>query len=370
MKKKISILIVSPYFYPEGGGLERYAFDMARKLAKDNDVEVLCMTRESEGEMEEYGFRVHRIKPAFIISNTPVGFRFLLELARRMKGKDRVIGHTPVPFAVDMASIFSKIHKIPFEVVYHTVGLKKGDKFLDLIGFVYSYSIERLTLKGAVITSVSPKVWEYLKSRGYDSKISYPSVSQELIKYASVNSSSERTQRKDAILFVGQLGKYHRFKNLDLLLEAFSRLSHKYPSWELWVAGEGDMKSEYTSMASKLEISQRVKFLGSVGPSTLAQLYSTAKILVLPSSFESFGMVVLEAQTFGLPVVISPEVGSRAFVLNGKTGLILKEIEVESLTAALETLMENPKQRRKMSVVSRKFIKSRIGAFPWTSGLR
>lgn len=368
MKKEISILIVSPYFYPEGGGLERYAFDMARKLAKDNDVEVLCMTRESEGEMEEYGFKVHRIKPAFIISNTPVGFRFLLELARRMKGKDKVIGHTPVPFAADMASIFSKIHKIPFEVVYHTVGLKKGDKLLDLIGSMYSLSVERLTLRGAAVTSVSPKVWEYLKSRGYNSRISYPPISPELVRYASEDPI--RKQRKDAILFVGQLGKYHRFKNLGLLLEAFSRLSRKYPSWELWVAGGGDMKGEYISMAYELGISRRVRFLGSVGPSTLAQLYSTAKILVLPSSFESFGMVVLEAQTFGLPVVISPEVGSRAFVLNGKTGLILKEIEVESLTAALETLMENPKQRRKMSVVSRKFIKSRIGAFPWTSGLR
>jgi glycosyltransferase involved in cell wall biosynthesis len=362
MKKRKAILIVSPYFHPEGGGLERYAFDMAKKLAGDNDVEVLCMTRGPTKRTEEYGFKVHRIKPAFIISNTPVGLKFVFELARRVKGKDKVIGHTPVPFAADVASIFAKVYRIPFEVVYHTVGLKKGARFLDLIGSIYALSVERLTLKGADITSVSRKVWGYLKSRGYNSKISHPSISEELIEGAS--NELTRRQRRNAILFVGQLGRYHRFKNPDLLLRAFSRLSHKYPSWELWVAGGGDMKDEYTSMASDLGISQKVRFLGAVDPPTLAQLYSTAKILVLPSSFESFGMVVLEAQTFGLPVVISSEVGSKTFVLDGKTGLILGDIEVESLTAALETLMENPKQLRKMSLISRKFIKSRIRACP------
>lgn len=360
-KRRKSVLIVSPYFYPEGGGLERYAFHMAKKLAEKHDVEVICMTRGPESSGEIDGFRVHRIKPELIVSNTPIGVKFILILAKRMKHNDLVIAHTPVPFAADAAAILSWVYGIPIRIVYHTVGLKKGTKLLDFIAFIYATTLERLTLQRAKITSVSFPVWEYLKKRGYNAEVSYPPLDSNLARHLS---QKPHTKRKNVILFVGQLGRYHGFKNLDLLLEAFSKIPSRFP-WELWIVGDGDMKSEYITLASKLGISPRVKFLGRINdPGELVRVYSTSRILILPSSFESFGMVVIEAQAFGVPVVISPNVGSKVFVIDGKTGIVMKKIDITSLREALETLMNNPKQLRKMSVVSWRFIKTRFKYFP------
>jgi len=345
MKKRI--LVVSPYFYPEGGGLERHAFNMARELAEKEKVTVLCMTRRKECIEELKGIKIHRIKPDLIISNTPISLRFILKAARMVRKADLVIAHTPVPFAADIASFFAKLKGIPVEMVYHTVGLKKGDKLLDLITDIYSSTLERATLRGTEIIAVSRPVFEHLKNKGYNSKVSHPKLDVERFDL------SKNSRRKNAVLFVGQLGKYHKFKNLNLLIKAFAEVLKEFPEWELWVVGEGDMVDEYKNLAKELGIMEKVHFFGSLGDQELSKIYSKAKLLVLPSSFESFGMVVAEALAFGVPVIVSPNVGAKFLIDEGKNGLILKNLDAKSLESAMRELVENPKALRKFSHTAR-----------------
>ena len=352
--QKGRILVVSPYFYPEGGGLERYAFWMAKELLKNYNVEVLCMTRDKERIENINGLRVHRIKPLLILSNTPFSIRFALKAVSLMKGVDYIIAHTPVPFAVDIASLIAKLRNIPIKVVYHTVGLKKGRGLLDVIAAVYSSTVERLTLRNVKITAVSHVVWMYLKGRRYNADISYPPLMLE-------RSTKRRANKEKIILFVGQLGSYHRFKNLDLLIRAFSKVSLEFPGWELWIVGDGDMLDYYKGLAVKLGVPENVRFLGRVdNPERLKYIYSIARILVLPSSFESFGMVIPEALSAGTPVVISPHVGAKVLVENGKNGLLLEDVSVDSLENAIKYLLENPKLLRKMGHIS----KASIASYP------
>ncbi|ASJ08345.1 glycosyl transferase [Thermococcus siculi] len=340
------VLVVSPYFYPEGGGLERYAFSMAKKLSEEHDVEVLCMTRGEERVDEIEGMRVYRIKPALIVSNTPLSIKFVLKTAKMVKNRDLVIAHTPVPFAADVAALFAKLRGLPIRIVYHTVGLEKGAGLLDLIARIYSATVERLTLRGAEITAVSHVVWEYLKGRGYNSEVSYPPMNLDI-------GLSESTSRGKVILFVGQLGRYHRFKNVGMLIRAFAGVAPLFPDWELWIVGEGDMKKDYAHLTSRLGVSERVRFLGRVDdPKRLAEVYSSAGILVLPSAFESFGMVIPEALRLGTPVVVSPSVGARVLVSDGKNGLVLGGLSPEALATALELLLGNQKLLRKMGRIA------------------
>ena len=340
------ILIVSPYFYPEGGGLERYAFVMARDLSKNYGVEVLCMTRGKDRVEKLGGIKVYRVKPRFIVSNTPTSLRFILKTFKLARRAGYVVAHTPVPFAVDVASFLAKLLGIPIRVVYHTVGLKKGASLLDIIAIVYSLTVERLTLRGARITAVSHVVWAYLKRRGYNADISYPPLVID-------HSSKPHFQKRKIILFVGQLGKYHHFKNLDILIKAFAEVSKDFPEWKLWIVGDGDMLEYYRGLASKLGVLKNVAFFGRVDdPERLRDIYSVASILALPSSFESFGMVVPEALSAGTPVVVSSNVGAKILVENGKNGLVLREISSSNIRDAVLHLIENPKLLRKMGRIS------------------
>ena len=350
----LSILMVSPYFYPEGGGLERYALQLATKLSENNYIEVLCMTRGGEVEDHVGGIPVHRVKPTLILSNTPVSIIFVLKVAKMVRGRDFVIAHTPVPFAADVAAFIAKIKGIPVEIVYHTVGLKKGDPVLDLIASLYSSTIERLTLRGAKITAVSRLVWEHLKEKGYHPRISFPSYGVR-----AGDRIKPHVLRRKVVLFVGQLGRYHRFKNLDVLLQAFAMLSPRFPGWELWVVGDGDMLENYVQLSSELGISGKTRFFGRINdPDRLKDLYSMASVLVLPSSFESFGLVVPEALSLGVPVVIAQNVGSKILVDNGKNGIILEDLSPKTLASSLEGLFENPKLLKKMGRIAWNSVRS------------
>lgn len=341
----MKILMVSPYFYPEGGGLERYAYQMAKGLSRNNDVTVVCMTKKYT-KIEKIGkIKVYRLKPLFVLSNTPISPLFPFRLARIMKKEkfDLIIAHTPVPFAADVASLLAKIFGTHMKIVYHTVGLEKGRTILDMVGRIYSHTLERLTLRNCEIISVSGKVWEYLKFQGFSSRIVIPGIGEGLRDI-----KRRRTKRENAILFVGQLGKYHRFKNLDMLIEVFTQISREFPDWRLWIVGDGDLREYYEALVTKLKIKGKVEFFGYVkNPEDLAEIYSRAKILVLPSSFESFGMVVLEALYFKTPVVVNKNVGAAdRLVFSGKNGFIFNT--KPELYTILKKLISNPKIIRKM----------------------
>jgi len=351
------ILVVSPYFYPEGGGLERYAFWVSRMLAEGYSVHVLCMTRE-EGRDERSGsVTVRRVGTNLVISNTPVSLRFVLEVARLVKDADIVVAHTPVPFASDVASFFAKILGIPFKVVYHTVGLEKDAGILDLIAKVYSRTLERFTLWRADLVAVSHRVWEYLRDRGYHPAILYPTWD-----LGEMDSSCEGLANKENIvLFVGQLGEYSRFKNLGTLIKAFAIVSSRYPEWELWVVGGGDLLEEYRRLVLDMGLSGRVRFIGRVlEREKLWRIYNMSKILVVPSSSESFGMVVPEAMIRGTPAIVSKGVGAIVLVEAWKSGAVVDRVSPEELSRVLMEFMENPKMLRKMGFLSRLIVTRRM----------
>ncbi len=338
------ILILSPYFPPEGGGLERYALNRAVRLSREgNEVRVLCMSRESSGRGVFEGVSVERIKAGLILSNTPLSIRFLLravELVRDWK-PDAIETHTPVPSAFLVAFIVSSLFSLPLRVFYHTVGLAKGDALLDFLAGLY-IPLENALLKKADVLSVSRTVMRHLAGRGIVSSLRPPEVGLP---------KADDFRKGKVILFAGQLGRYHRFKNLEALLRAFADVSGDFPEWELWVAGEGDMKDYYAGLAGRLGIWDRVKFFGRVEREEMLNLYSRASILVLPSSFESLGLAVLEAAGFAVLPVVSPQV-----FINFSSTPLSKALIVSppgELGEVLRDLLSSPKVVKKLGRMAR-----------------
>lgn len=347
------VLIVSPYFPPEGGGLESYALTMVEDLVEEHEVRVLCMSRfKSSREnlsVEGKTVQVERVK-ALVFSNTPVSLKFPLRLLSLVKEwrPDVIVAHTPVPFAADTAAFASFLLGTPLVVVYHTLGLKKGS-FLDVIASVYSKTIEMFTLSRArLLVAVSPSVKNYLRKKGFRSLIIPPRPKRELLE-----ASLELAKKEKVVLFVGQLSRSYRFKNFELLLRAFAEASEGHPEWELWVVGGGDELPRYRALVAELGVGERVRFFGSVSdPKKLAWIYSKASIIVLPSSFESFGLVVLEGALFGAVPVVSQVVArniSPTYPRIGRASHVLRQ--KAELSSILNELFENPKTLKKLSAI-------------------
>ena len=106
------------------------------------------------------------------------------------------------------------------------------------------------------------------------------------------------------VLFLGRL---HPVKGLDLLLEVWGRVAYDFPDWHLVVAGpdEDGYRRSLTALADRFRISHRVSFVGPVDGESKSSLLKRCDFLVLPSHMESFGLVVLEALSYGRPAMVS-----------------------------------------------------------------
>lgn len=135
---------------------------------------------------------------------------------------------------------------------------------------------------------------------------------------------------RDYFLFVGRLSEE---KGLDILLEAYQKAEIDKP---LKIAGKGE-REKYEKMAEELGIQDKVEFEGFVPEKELPELYSNAIATVMPSKWrESAGIVLLESQACGTPVIASGRGGMREYLRNNKTGIVLEELNSNELSETFE----------------------------------
>ena len=104
----------------------------------------------------------------------------------------------------------------------------------------------------------------------------------------------------------------------------------------------------------ELGIGDMVTFTGSVEQGLLPVYYNAADVFVLPSWYESFGLVAVEAMACGTPVVVSRVGGLTTFVEHGKTGYLVPWRCPDAFARSLETLLENPSLRQAMGGAARR----------------
>lgn len=160
------------------------------------------------------------------------------------------------------------------------------------------------------------------------------------------------------ILFVGRI---EPLKGVDTLLKAMSILKTSGVQCELphdLVIIGGDPTSQEAELSNEMRrlktfseqngLQNMVLFLGKRGQDTLPYYYSAAEMVVMPSHYESFGMVALEAMACGTPVVAS-QVGGLAFLVrDGETGFVIPDGDADALADRLFRLMVDEELRKKM----------------------
>jgi len=136
------------------------------------------------------------------------------------------------------------------------------------------------------------------------------------------------------------------------LLNAFAKVggSDAY----LVFAGDGALRTVLASHAQALGIASRVRFLGFVNQSELPATYTAADILVLPSAYEPFGLVVNEAMLCRCPVIVSDRVGARFDLVDeGNTGYVFPSGDIQALTEVLQKALSDRTRLRKMGQAAR-----------------
>jgi D-inositol-3-phosphate glycosyltransferase len=155
------------------------------------------------------------------------------------------------------------------------------------------------------------------------------------------------------ILFVGRI---EPLKGIDILINAAAQLGDESDFHVLIVGGDRRSRrqvSHLQELASDLGIGERVCFLGAVDHEQLPLYYNAADICVVPSFYESFGLVALEAMACGTPVVASRVGGLTGTVRDGETGYLISWRCPEPFAERLELLLGNEPLRRRFGEAAR-----------------
>ncbi|MFA0761942.1 MAG: hypothetical protein HZLCBSQH_002054 [Candidatus Fervidibacterota bacterium] len=158
------------------------------------------------------------------------------------------------------------------------------------------------------------------------------------------------------ILFCGKLVPWKRPQDV---LRAFAAINQQpqvisNPVYLIY-AGEGILRQSLEIEAKSLGVTDRVRFLGFVNQSRLPEVYAASDLLVLPSEYEPWGLVVNEAMVCGLPVIVSDRVGAeRDLVRPGETGEIYPVGNVAALSSILRRLLADPTQLKRMGEAARR----------------
>ncbi|MGB8339982.1 MAG: glycosyltransferase [Chthoniobacterales bacterium] len=152
------------------------------------------------------------------------------------------------------------------------------------------------------------------------------------------------------LLFVGRVSKE---KDLDILVQAFRNLRQENVPVQLSIVGHGPYS------ATLAEMMPEACYTGYLSGTDLARAYASSDIFVFPSTTDTFGNVIIEAQSAGLPVVVSNVGGPQELVSDGVTGLITRARDIGDFTAAIRRLVEDEPLRREMSAAARHSVEDR-----------
>ena len=145
-------------------------------------------------------------------------------------------------------------------------------------------------------------------------------------------------ENANVVLFCAKLQPWKRPADV---LRAFYRaeIRNSY----LVFAGEGPLRKELEQEASQLGIFEKVRFLGFVNQSGLPDVYVSSDVMVLPSEYEPFGLVVNEAMLCGCGVIVSDHVGARFdLIKDGQTGCVYPCGNTDALSRCLQELLSDP----------------------------
>ena len=197
-----------------------------------------------------------------------------------------------------------------------------------------------------------------------DSKVRVIPPGVDLSRFRPMSKSQSREHlgygEQKNILFVGRL---EPLKGLDILLKAVASLED--PSSVVLSVVGGDENSQekarLQTLATRMKMTQSVRFVGSVDQDELPYHYNAADVCVLPSYYESFGLAALEASACGRPVVASDVGGLPTIVDSGKSGYLVSPNNSDEMAERLCELLYNDLLRCQMGDAAREHAES----FSW-----
>lgn len=193
---------------------------------------------------------------------------------------------------------------------------------------------KKFSNKFVVLTKADKET--YIKNEGLDKTF----IEQIYNPLTIEEGLSTKKDRRKIVVAAGRLEKQ---KGFDLLLQAWSKIEHNHPGWNLEIYGQGSEENNLKTLIKDLGI-KNVSLCGRTND--IKSKFAESSIFALSSRFEGFGLVIVEAESMGLPIVsFDCPMGPSEIVDDGENGYLVSPNDIDAFAEKLSLLMENEEIR-------------------------
>ena len=334
---------------------------LAREQGKKMDI-LTCVRPENADSSTQTGLGPVNFSPigSFSIPEYPelsLNYPPALKIVQHCYERGYTLLHSATPGPMGLAALLTaKMLKLPIHATYHTAFPQyilelTGDPSLEEATWRYVYwyynqmdvvfAPSAATMK-ELIDHGLPEEKIRLYPRGVDAKRYTPAWQQQ------------QHAQADGVRFL-YVGRLSREKSVHRLVDAFRLVQERMPTARLNIVGDGPQAEELQSLAADLPVT----FTGYLSGAALVRAYEQADIFVFPSTTDTYGKVVLEAQAAGLAVVVSGQGGPRENVVPGKSGIVVRQETAEAYASAMLALASDPNLLLGMKREARCYAESR-----------
>lgn len=338
------------------GGIETHTDGLSRHLYKHDGIKLYVITfGDGNKQFKNANLNIYVIGRGLYPFSIPAGVLHLQKIIRKINPDIIHVQGTHFPYSV-IAAFFRRTYLTVLTV--HGI-MAKEIKFRRRISFlknsVFLLFERYAVLKVQNIIAVSPHVKNVIS----DMTQSEIQVIPNGIDFEAIqNIQPRKSLVQPCILFIGELVKV---KGVDLLIQAIPIIKKSFPNIRVFIGGAGPQVEELKINVKELNVEETVEFLGFVSGDDKYSYYKSADICAVPSRYDTFGIVCLEAMASGKPVVAS-NVGGIPFVVDeGKTGLLFDCGNVNELAEKVIILLQDKALREKMGEAGRE----RAKEFAW-----
>lgn len=368
----MKLCFVNAFFHPYVGGTEKHMYELGRRLARRHEVHVFTAQLPGTAATETVeGVHVWRT-PARLL-RAPLIYPPPYPLARgamrdlaRIDARERFDAfHLHGRWFPDFAAVVRFAHDTGRRaaLTLHNARPRGIGLATDAVGsaFDWLYGV-RVVREVDRAVAVSEYVRRDIASYGIDAaKISVIPNGVDTTTYRPMPPTlRDRLGGFDPLLLY--VGRVIPQKGLPLLIDALASLAADHPRLGLALVGRGKMTEDLRADARRRGVEDRIAFVGFLEDSLLPAAYASADVFVLPSVWEVFGIVLVEAMACGVPAVASDAGGIPEVVADGSTGLLFPRGDARALADRLRTVAEDEPLRKRMAAEARR---RAVEVFDW-----
>ena len=369
MSETLKLLMLNPFFYPYQGGTEKHLLEVSKRLAERHEVTVLTSQLPDTKRFEKiYGVNVVRT-PALILTKLPHPLpppfplmpRHGFDLQRLAKRADVVHAHNRFIYGLTEVAMVRALNRTLCLTLHNARPMGIGPS-TDLFGQAYDESVGRIIMRACDgVIGVSQATLDTTLPEDYDGvkSVVYNGVDEKTFTPGEAGGNWRKRlgipAGKKIVLCVCRLVEQ---KGIVFLLEAMHDVDAA-----LVLLGRGPLETELASYAAAHRVSEKLfPCTERISDSELVDLYRTADVFVLPSLYEPFGMVIVEAMACGKPVVGTGVGGIPEIIREDTNGLIVPPRNPRALANAINAIIENDAKARRFGLAGRKIVENE---FTW-----